>query len=184
MGRWCRRGASYRVGLATTRSRQHRCRGALRRSLSPTFRLEFLSLRAGVPTDPARRSFCSTCSGRLMARSPPGADVDFFLAISVCCGDRAGWGDGAGAARATGSDWRRPDRDSTAVGGLFGVLSLRHFGWSFYPFARGYRRIRRGEAIKGNKAIARQSPLLDLSLRRALFQRTSTRQQLDYAEIL
>ena len=120
---------------------------ALRRSLSPTFRLEFLSLRAGVPTDPARRSFCSTCSGRLMARSPPGADVDFFLAISVCCGDRAGWGDGAGAARATGSDWRRPDRDSTAVGGLFGVLSLRHFGWSFYPFARGYRRIRRGEVF-------------------------------------
>jgi len=85
-------------------------------------------------------------------RGPPdgevaaGADADFFLAISVCCGDRAGWGDGAGAARATGSDWRRPDRDSTAVG-LFGVLSLRHFGWSFYPFARGYRRIRRGEAF-------------------------------------
>ena len=142
--RWCRRGASYRVGLATTRSRQHRCR-ALRRSLSPTFRLEFLSLRAGVPTNPARRSNCSTCAGRLMARSPPRADVDFFLAISVGGGDRAGWGDGAGAARATGSDWRRPDRDSTAVG-LFGVLSLRHFGWSFYPFARGYRRIRRGEA--------------------------------------
>jgi hypothetical protein len=43
-------------------------------------------------------------------RGPPdgevaaGADADFFLAISVCCGDRAGWGDGAGAARATGSD--------------------------------------------------------------------------------
>ena len=115
--------ASYRVGLATTRSRQHRCRGALRRALSPTFRLEFLSLGAGVPTNPARRSFCSTCSGRLMARSPPGADVDFFLAISVCCGDRAGWGDGAGAARGTGSDWRRPDRDSTAVGALRRSLS-------------------------------------------------------------
>src|SRR6202167_2123900 len=37
-------GASYRVGLATTRSRQDRCR-ALRRSLSPTFALEFLSAR-------------------------------------------------------------------------------------------------------------------------------------------
>ena len=30
---------------------------------------------------------------------------------------------------------------------LFGVLSLRHFGWSFYPLARGYRRIRRGEFL-------------------------------------
>jgi hypothetical protein len=51
---------------------------------------------------------------------PPDGEVaagaDFFLAISVCGGDRAGWGDGAGAARATGSVWRRPDRDSTAVG--------------------------------------------------------------------
>jgi len=35
----------------------------------------------------------------------------------------------------------------TAAGTLFGVLSLRHFGWSFYPFARGYRRIRRGEVF-------------------------------------
>ena len=91
-----------------------------------------------------------------------------FLFSDFGCGsDRVGWGDGAGAARATGSVWRRPDRDSTAVGGLFGVLSLRHFGSSFYPLARGYRRIRRGEAIKGNKAIARQSPLPDLSVRRA-----------------
>ena len=48
-----------------------------------------------------------------MARSPPRADVDFFLAITVGGGDRAGWGDDAGAARATGSDWRRPDRDSS-----------------------------------------------------------------------
>src|ERR1700733_2940049 len=44
---------------------------SLRRSLAPTFRLEFLSLRAGVPTNPARRSFCSTCAGRLIVRSPP-----------------------------------------------------------------------------------------------------------------
>jgi len=61
---------------------------SLRRSLAPTFRLEFLSLGAGVPTNPARRSFCSTCSGRLMARSPPRADVDFFFAITIGGGDR------------------------------------------------------------------------------------------------
>jgi len=56
-------------------------------------------------------------------RRPPDGEVaagaDFFLAISVCGGDRAGWGDGAGAARATGSVWRRPDRDRTAVGVTF-----------------------------------------------------------------
>ena len=35
-----------------------------------------------------------------------------------------------------------------------------------------------------NKAIANQSPLLKLSLRRVRFQRTSTRQQLDCAKTL
>jgi hypothetical protein len=68
---------------AATRSRQHRCR-ALRRSLSPTFRLEFLSLGAGAAKQ------------LLDLRGPPdgevaaGADADFSLAISVCCGVRAG----------------------------------------------------------------------------------------------
>jgi hypothetical protein len=61
------------------------------------------------------------------------------------------WRSGGGVmvpapARGRGSNWRRPDRDNWAVG-LFGVLSLRHFGWSFYPLARGYRRIRRGEVF-------------------------------------
>ena len=39
-------------------------------------------------------------------------------------------------ARGRGSNWRRPDRDNWAVG-LFGVLSLRHFGWSFIPCPGG-----------------------------------------------
>ena len=56
-----------------------------------------------VPTNPARRSFCSTCSGRLMARSPPRADAVFFLAITLAVA--IGWwsaGGGAGASFGVG----------------------------------------------------------------------------------
>src|ERR1700692_4366860 len=52
------------------------------------------------------------------------------------------------------------------------------------PLLRGSSPTRGVAPKQENKAIADQSPLLKLSLRRVRFQRTSTRQQLDCAKTL
>ena len=79
---------------------------------------------------------------------------------------------------------RQRDGSRQEAAGVSGVLSLRHFGLVlFIPWRVGAEGIWRGVVSK-NKAIADQSPLLKLSLRRVRFQRTSTRQQLDCAKTL
>src|SRR6202162_4018500 len=61
------------------------------------------------------------------------------------------------------------------LSGISGWFSLSLGAWVPNKLAR---------RSKQNKAIADQSPLLKLSLRRVRFQRTSTRQQLDCAKTL
>jgi len=80
---------------------------------------------------------------------PPDGEVaagaDFFLAITVGGGDRAGWGDGAGAARATGSVWRRPDRGRHLASSTFGgVGQCRALSPDFPAGARGLYPLARG----------------------------------------
>ena len=96
--------------------------------------------------------------------------------------DRAAWAvqrllAAAATLSATGSASPRPDRTSWRGGS--GVLSLRHRAGSLYPLARGCRE---NLARRKTRAIADQSPLLKPSRQRLRFQRTSTRQQLDYAK--
>ena len=85
------------------------------------------------------------------------------------------------SARCYGVARQREGSRQNSIGGS-GVLLSGISGWFFIPWARGCRTIWRGEME--NKAIADQSPLLKLSLRRVRFQRTSTRQQLDCAKTL
>ena len=92
-------------------------------------------------------------------------------------------GCGGGRTRsATGSASPPPDRTSWLRGSP-ACFSPRAFrAGSLDPLGRVGAE-ESGAATK-NKAIANQSPLLKLSLRRVRFQRTSTRQQLDCAKTL
>ena len=84
------------------------------------------------------------------------------------------------SARCYGVARQRAGRAKTASGARACFLSGIS-GWFSYPLGRA------GAEEFGaakNKAIADQSPLLKLSLRRVRFQRTSTRQQLDCAKTL
>ena len=73
---------------------------------------------------------------------------------------------------------RQRDRSRQNSTGVSGVLLSGISGSRVVP--KNLARRKR----KKNKAIADQSPLLKLSLRRVRFQRTSTRQQLDCAKTL
>ena len=88
------------------------------------------------------------------------------------------------SARCYGVARPREGSRQNSIGGS-GVLSLRHFGLVLYPLIPWRVGAEESGAAKyENKAIANQSPLLKLSLRRVRFQRTSTRQQLDCAKTL
>ena len=132
---------------------------------------------------------CFAGAMRLEAIGPPGRCRDGVVVIywlaapfNLFCHPLRARGPGRGRPVVTGSLANAIGRAKTAEG--LGRAPLRHFGLVlFIPWRVGAEGIWRGVVSK-NKAIADQSPLLKLSLRRVRFQRTSTRQQLDCAKTL
>src|ERR1017187_1376691 len=167
-----------------------------------------LSLGAWVPKNLARRRMVSAGAMLLDRLGPPGfrfteraqtasgAPACFLSGIfragslyPLARGCRRIW---------RGEGWFRPARCCSTGSGRLDLdllISGPRVNLVYQPYARGGADgqavvLRGSSPTRGvapkqeNKAIADQSPLLKLSLRRVRFQRTSTRQQLDCAKTL
>jgi hypothetical protein len=154
------RGSSPTRGVAP---KQHR---GLRRALSPAFRAGSLD-----PLIPWRVG--AEQSGAAKRLGPPG--FRFMVSAGAMLLDRLG----PPGFRFT--DFRAP---RFAVTPASRVREGADGQAAVCPLLRGSSPTRGVAPKQHNKAIADQSPLLKLSLRRVRFQRTSTRQQLDCAKTL